>query len=233
MNFDYTYISLFGFKLFEPVTILTNLFLGLFCVYAFLKMSAFSHSIVRYWGMFFLLIGLSSTLGSVSHGVHEQLGQTFLNVSWFLMNAVSLISIYFFYRAAFTYFNLGKAESKKIYNVIVVMWIVLLLLFTLFLNNFLLIKIHAGIVLLYSLVVHLITYRNKHLGSGYIVSGILVSFMSIVVHSLKLSFGEWFNYKDISHVIMLLSLVLIYKGVRLKIHPELIALEPDRLENVA
>ena len=28
---------------------------------------------------------------------------------------------------------------------------------------------------------------------------------------------DWFNHKDISHVIMAISLIVIYKGVKLKI----------------
>lgn len=183
--------------------------------------------------MFFLLIGLSSTLGSLSHGAHEQLGPEFLNVSWFLMNAVSLVAIYYFYRAAFSYFNIHKADPKKIYNQIALAWILMLLILTIFMNNFLLIKIHAGIVLLYSLIIHTITFRRKQAGSGYIVTGIVVSFLSIVVHSLKISLGEWFNYKDISHIVMLTSLALLFKGVKIKILPKEVLVESDGLENVA
>lgn len=183
--------------------------------------------------MFFLLIGLSSTLGSMSHGAHEQLGQGFLSVTWFLMNAVSLVAIYYFYRAAYFYFNIHKEEPKKIYNYIALLWIILLLVLTLFMNNFLLIKIHAGIVLLYSLIIHTITFRRNQAGSGYVVVGILVSFLSIVVHSMKLSIGEWFNYKDISHIIMLTSLALLFRGVKIKVLPRESLVEGEGLENVA
>jgi hypothetical protein len=220
LNFEYTYISLFGFKVFEPMAILTNSVITIYGIFAYLRTLSYHHKISRDWALFFLLMGVSCLLGSVSHGVHEQLGETFLRVSWFGMNALSLICIYFFYRAAFTYSNLMKGnDSQRLMNYLVVAWIAALLIITFFLNDFLLIKIHAGIVLAYSLIVHSITYRNKRAGSGYIVAGIIVAFLSIIVHSLKFSFGEWFNYKDISHVIMLTSLVLLYQGVKTKIGP--------------
>jgi len=168
-------------------------------------------------------MALSSLLGSLTHGIHDQLGATFLRTSWFLMNSVSLIGIYFFYRAAFIYSNLQKENTTQIFNYAALVWIITLLVITFFLNNFLLIKIHAGIVLLYSLIVHFITFRNNHAGSGYIVAGIIISFLSIVVHSLKFSFGEWFNYKDISHVIVLTSMIFLFKGVKTKISPQLLA----------
>jgi hypothetical protein len=71
-------------------------------------------------------------------------------------------------------------------------------------------------VLLYSFIVHLITYFRKQPGSGVIAGGILVSFLSILTHSIRLSFSEWFNYKDVSHVIMIISIIFIFVGAKLK-----------------
>jgi hypothetical protein len=76
------------------------------------------------------------------------------------------------------------------------------------------IKINAGIVLIYSFIIHFIKYNKlNERGSGFVVFGIGVSFISIITHTLKISINEWFNYKDISHVIISISLLIIYKGV--------------------
>ena len=221
LNLHYTYITLFGFKLFEPVTILTNSIIAIYCLFVFSRTQKFDHQISRHWGIFFLLMAVSSLLASLTHGIHAQLGDAFLKTSWFLINSVSLIGIYFFYRATFIYSNLNKENTTQLFNYAAFVWMISLLVATYFLNNFLLIKIHAGIVLFYSLIVHFITFRNNHAGSGYIVIGILISFSSIIVHSLKFSLGEWFNYKDISHVIVLTSMVFLFKGVKTMITPEL------------
>jgi len=216
MNFDYTFINLFGFKLYEPVTILTNTFIGIYCLYVFLKLVKHPNQVIQYWAMFYILISLSSTIGSVTHGVHEQLGERFLYITWFSMNAVSLLAMYYFFNAAYGYYHLQGESMKLIYRNIVAIWVIALLVITALLNNFLIIKIHAGLVLTYSLIVHLLTHYKKAAGSMYIVWGIAVSFLSIVVHSLKLSVHEWFNYKDISHIIMLTSLIIIYRGLQIK-----------------
>lgn len=215
MNFDGTYIFVLGFKLFEPVTILTNLFILLFCVYASLKLLRYHSKTIKLWRNFFFLIGLSSVLGSVAHAVHDQLGSGFLHLFMFSMNAVSLIAVYYFYRAAYNYFNHEKTDISNTYNFIVLLWIGVLLTITFFQNKFILVKIHAGIVLIYSLITHILTMKRGFRGSGWIVSGIIVSLSSIIVHSFKLSFGDWFNYKDISHLIMLTSCILMYTGVRM------------------
>lgn len=218
MNLDYTYITIFGFVIFEPVTIFTNILVALFCVYSYLRINLFKFKLANQWAWFFLLIGVSSLIGSAAHGAHFQLGKFFFKTILFLMNAVSLIAIYFCFKAANTYSTLNKPTSNKYATYFVIFWIFILLIFTFIQNDFLLIKIHAGIVLLYSLIVHYLTYRKNQKGSGFITAGILISFLSIVVHSLRLSFSDWFNYKDIAHVIMLLSLYFIYQGIIIKLN---------------
>lgn len=214
MNFDYTYIILGNAIIFEPMTILTNFFITLFCIFAFFKIKKFRNSLAIQWSSFFLMIGLSSTVGSVAHGAHFQLGETFLRTTVFMMNSISLIAIFFCFKSARTFSAKGKAQQKKYADYIVILWICVLLIITFIQNKFLLIKIHAGIVLTYSMIVHFIQNKKGYKGGSLVAYGIIVSFLSIVVHSLKFSFGPNFNYKDISHVIMLISLIIMHKGVK-------------------
>lgn len=164
---------------------------------------------------FMLLLGISSCFGAVGHAVHYQLGMTFFRIILFLMNAFSLFSIYFCFRAPYTYVHLDQEPPKK-YIYLVLTWVILVLIASAVIGDFLIIKIHAGIVLLYSMITHYLVYkRTNEPGSSIVVLGIFISFLPILVHSLKFSLHEWFNYKDIAHVIMILSLAVIYKGVRL------------------
>ncbi|MDI9342281.1 MAG: hypothetical protein QM534_17040 [Sediminibacterium sp.] len=217
MNLDYTFIRFWGYTIYEPVTILTNLLVTIYCMYCFFKMNTRGYYLATFWAWFFLLIGVSSFVGSLAHGAHFQLGYSFFNSVLFLMNAISLVAIFFCFKAANTYASIDKSPPKKRYTYLVILWIGILLGFTLVYNNFILIKIHAGIVLTYSLIVHYLTYRRQQKGSGWIVSGILIAFLSIIVHSLRISVSDWFNYKDIAHCIMLLSLIAIFKGSSYKV----------------
>lgn len=228
MNLDYTFINLLGFTIYEPVTIITNMFLTLYCTYCFLKMRTKRYNLAMFWAWFFLLIGLSSLIGSVAHGAHFQLGNGFFQTVLFLMNAVSLIAIFFCFKATNTYASLHKSPPKKRYTYFVLVWIGVLLVLTIIYNNFVLIKIHAGIALIYSLAVHYLTYRRQQSGSGWIVAGILIAFLSIVVHSLRLSVSDWFNYKDIAHCIMLLSLIAMFKGIFHKVEINTPVLNPAK-----
>jgi hypothetical protein len=217
LNFDNTHIILGGFRIYEPVTILTNLVFCALCVVYFRQLSRFSHAYGFQMAWFILLMGTSSLLGAVAHAVHYQLGNVFFETVFFLMNALSLFSIYFCFRAPYTYYHLDKNPPRKYIN-LAILWVLVLLVYSFINGNFLLIKIHAGITLTYSFVVHYMGYRRKQeRGSAWIVSGIGVAFLSIISHSMRFSIHEWFNYKDISHVIMIFSLGIIYKGIRLNL----------------
>ncbi|MEO6302272.1 MAG: hypothetical protein ABIP51_03760, partial [Bacteroidia bacterium] len=158
-----------------------------------------------------------------AHAVHYQAGKLFFDVVFYIMNAFSLISIYFCFKAPYLLYTLNKTNPHKKITYFVILWIACLLIYTLIQNNFLILKIHAGIVLLYSFIVHLIVYnRTKEPGSKLVAIGISISFIPIIIHTLKLSIDQWFNYKDISHVIIFFSLIVIYKGVKItakKIEP--------------
>jgi hypothetical protein len=216
MNFDFSYIPFFGHIMFEPVTFAANTLMMLFCLFAFTKIRRYKLSYAAPWAAFFFMIGVSAQLGAFAHSIQYQLGDLFIRILIFLVNATSLMGIYFCFRSAITYNSLQKKVPGNVVTGLVILWIVLLLVIAFIQSNFTVIKIHAGIVLTYSLSVHLVTYFKKQAGSGYISAGILISFLSIVVHSLKISFDKWFNYKDIAHVIMIISLIFIYKGVMIK-----------------
>jgi hypothetical protein len=215
MHFDYTYITLFGFIFFEPLVLVTNLVFFILSLIFFLNLNKFEHAYAKQMARFMLLLGISTLFGAVDHTVHYQLGIPFFKVILFLMNTFSLFSIYFCFRAPYTYYSLGKKISGT-YNYFVMVWICLVLVFVAIVEDFTIIKVHAGLVLLYSLLTHYFLYkRHQHQGSRIVVTGIVMSFLPIVIHSLRISLGEWFNHKDIAHVLMICSLVIIYRGVKI------------------
>lgn len=214
MNFDYTYITLFGCIIFEPLVIVTNLVFFILCYVFFRNLGHYNNPFARQMSWFIILMGTSGVFGALAHSVHYQLGAAFFDVIFFIMNALSLLSIYFCFKAHYTFQHRGRQPSKS-YVRLAFAWVLVLLVVSFLQGSFLIVKIHAAIVLLYSLLVHYHSYRHSNQpGSRLIVSGILVSFLSILVHSLHLSFHEWFNYKDISHVIMIVSLVMIHNGAK-------------------
>jgi len=215
LNFDYTYAILFGLKFFEPMVIVTNFVLLLVSLYAFFKLIKFRTPYATHMARFIIIMGVSGCFGAAAHAMHYQMGKNIFDVVFFISNTMNLLAIYFCFRGSYNYSSLRvKPENKYILG-IALAWVAALIVVALINNNFLLIKIHAGIVLVYSLVIHYLRYKKYgDKGSTAIVAGIGISFLSIIVHSLHFSFSEWFNYKDIAHVIMIVSLLIIYGGIR-------------------
>lgn len=212
MKFDYTYIKILGFPVYEPMVLLTNLIFFIVSWYFFRRLRRFDNSYARYMSLFIFLLGLSAFFGAIGHGIHYQLGHGFFSIVLFLMNALSLLSIYYCFLAPFSYVR-GIDERSKRYLQMVRFWVLVLLALCIVSGDFLLIKINAGIVLLYSLITHHRAHKTKpESGNRLVVFGIIVSFVPIIIHSLKISLHEWFNYKDLAHVFMILSLVIIFLG---------------------
>jgi hypothetical protein len=209
--------------------LLTNLIFFILCWRYFQQLKKSNQSYAKQMGWFMLLVGISSCFGAVAHVIHYQLGEVFLKLTVFMMNAFSLFSIYFCFRGPYTLYALGRKPSRK-YIYVVMAWIAVLLIFSGIKGDFTVIKIHAGLVLLYSLIIHYLIYRRTGVqGSALVVWGIIISFLPIIVHTMKLSFHDWFNYKDIAHVIMIISISVIYKGVKLNVR----SLETGKIRTVS
>jgi hypothetical protein len=197
------------------MVIVTNLLIFIFSIFCFKQLSKFDQEFASAWGWFTLLIGISSCFGSTAHAVHYQLGKVFFDTIFYISNALSLVSIYYCFKGTYFYYKLNSGNVNRILMYFVIAWVVCMLVYALLKNNFVMIKVNAGIILVFSLITHLKIYNlTKEKGSRLIVLGILISFLSIIVHSLKLSFSDWFNYKDIAHVIIVISLYVIFTGVK-------------------
>lgn len=212
MKFDYTYITLFGAQVFEPMVLLTNLVFFSFSWYFFSRLRKFDNDYARHMSLFIFMLGISSIFGAIGHGVHYQLGVFFFSVVLFLMNMFSLLAIYYCFLAPFIYVRGIDSNSKKYLNGVRV-WILALIALSIISGDFLIIKINAGVSLLYSLIMHLQAHKTRsESGNGLVVLGIAISFVPILVHTMQISLHEWFNHKDLSHVIMIIALIVIASG---------------------
>jgi len=216
MNITSTHI--FGFDLLEPVTVLTNVIISGFCLYFYLKLNHIGSQIKlkKYWRLFFLFFGISAILGGIAHGFKPYFEPLVFYYVWLSMNLTGLVITYFLLRSNLEFANPEKPK-KQLLQLLILSVTLLFLFITIVSNNFLSVKINGGIAVIISLITHFQTYRKGLPGSGYISFGFTFSLLSIVVHSTQFSISEWFNYKDISHVIMNISLYFIFLGVTRKL----------------
>lgn len=213
MEFGSTYIFLFGFKIFEPTVILTNLIIFIVCIYYYLQLKKSQYIYSKQTALFVLFMAISSCFGSTGHAIQHQMGIVFFKSILFFSHSLTFASIYFCFRAAYTLYIANQPDNKIIITTVLISLCVIVIFSTLT-ANFILVKIPAGAVLIFSLVIHFLSFKKNIPGAGQVVFGILISFLSIVVHSFKISFSEWFNHKDIAHLIIAASLIFICEGAK-------------------
>ena len=202
----------------------TNTIFFTLCLIYYRRLSRFNHDYARQVAIFMLTLGISSMFGAIDHAVHEQFGDTFFNIILFFMNAFSILAIYFNFKFTDTYASADRPQKPWV-NYVVMTWVMVLLILSLFIADFTIIKIHAGIALIYCLIVFMKRMKREQ-GSRIIAYGILISFLSILVHSLHLMISIWFNHKDIAHVFMIITLVFMYKGTVLNLRRMNVAESP-------
>ena len=203
-----------GFILTEPVTVLTNITIGLTCFYFCLTLSKQKQipEWTIYWYRFFLWIGVSAIVGGVFHGLKTYFSPLLFSAIKLGMNVSSMPASLALLKLTTQISILKEVDKKKINKIS--FWLILsMCLLTVLINQFYLVKIIAGIVILYSISIHLKCSKIGMKGSGLIASGFIFSLSSLFVHTTQFSISEWFNYKDISHVIMNTSLIIIFIGV--------------------
>lgn len=171
------------------------------------------HPYSKQTALFVLFMAISSCFGSAGHAIQHQLGILFFKLILFISHSLTFASIYFCFRAAYTLYTANKKANPIILLIILISFCVIVIFSTLT-ANFILVKIPAGAVLIYSITVHFLSYKKNISGAGQVVIGILISFTSIIIHSFKISISEWFNHKDIAHLIIAFSLIFMCEGAK-------------------
>ena len=200
----------------EPTTSITDIILAVISFTLVERMKNFFNESFfnNAWRLFFFFMGVSTGIGAICHGFELMLPPNVYSFLWGCMNISSSIAVFFALKATIRFSRFGD-RFERIFQVSNYLLLFGFICFTVVSNNFEIFKIHAGIALSIIFLTHLVAYFHSHVGSGSIVIGMLLSFLTVYIHSEQISVNSWFDYKDISHVIMMFSLIMIYNGIYL------------------
>jgi hypothetical protein len=209
-------IELIGLRIDAPITTLTDVLVGLVCLYAFLKLRKMPErsrfkSLLMYY---FLLMCFATTIGGiVGHGFLYLLSFSWKLPGWlFSMVAVALIE-----RAVIEYVRPVINPKLGVFFV----WVnsIELLTFVLlaFVNlNFVFVEIHAvyGLLLVVGSFSVFIYRRTKSRGSLLFIWAVITCTVACLVFVLHIAPSVWFNHMDLSHIFLAITAVLFYLGSR-------------------
>lgn len=207
-------IKILGVTILEPSSVLSSLMMTAVCVYAFIHLNKLTrkHRMYTQLQYFFLFMGIATAIGGIlGHGFLYLTGKPGKIPGWF----ASMIAVALFERAAIWHIKpllhqkIGKTLGWLNYLELTIFFVL-----TFITLNFVVVEIHAfyGLfVMLFTMEVYVYRHR-KDPGSRYIFIATFLGAVSAGFHALKFSFGPWFNYNDIAHIPMALSIWYYYKG---------------------
>jgi hypothetical protein len=207
-----------GLRIGEPVIAFTGLVAMVVCFYAWrrLKKTDESDAALQLAGIFFLLMGFSTMIGSiVGHCFLYCLPFAFKAPGWVL----GMLSVSAFAQSSIVqarpFINAGWGRALSWMNLgglILGLWFVISSLW------FPGVEIHSAFVFLCiitPLESWLLNQRNDP-GSRYILLGILLLAAAAAIHVVRFSLGIWFSFFDIGHLFMAGTFWCFFLGVEAK-----------------
>lgn len=227
-------ITVAGLTIGEPVTSLTDIVLAVisFTLFARIKNRLNESFFNNSWRMFFLFMGISTGTGALAHALNGTEAIWWYNTLFMAMTVFSSISVFFALKATIRFTNMDSGV-RKFLTITNFVLLAVFMAYTFISNNFEIFKIHAAAGLFLIFLTHFIAWQRSHSGSGWIMSGMGISFFTVLIHTQQFSLSPWFNYKDISHVIMMVSLVMIYNGIHMMSENLKLSVFRTKLQNKA
>jgi hypothetical protein len=209
-----TSIELVGIRIDEPVTTATDLLVSGVCFYSYFKLSKANRpgKTQLFFRFYFLLMAFATLFGGlIGHGFLYALSFAWKLPGWI----VSMLSVAMIERSSIERAKpLIDPRVGRFFLTLNIIELLTIMTVTMSTLNFKWVEFHSGYGLLgVVLPFHAFTwYKTRDKGSFIIVIAVLVASCAALVFMNKLSIHEWFNYLDISHVMMAIGAYVFYRG---------------------
>lgn len=206
-----TTITIAGIPVHEPMTVFTDIIISVLAISFYMNLKNSKAPVIIHWGYFFLFFGLSTLIGACSHAfflIHD--GWMYKSF-WLPMQLINGIAVYFAQQATLVSVLKSNASRKtweKMYRFQLIAFMIAVPLF----QNFLVTVIENALGLIPVMILH---YKYKEQYTRIIANGIAISFLTAIIHISKFSLHAYFNYNDIAHVCIMISLFVMYTGVKI------------------
>lgn len=206
-----TEIQLFGLKILEPGTILSDLLMGLACLIFSIKLNRLDDCKKnRFISYFFLFLGFSSFVAGAAHGLFYYFGIYLHTISWIL----SGLAIYFLQIGTTVLFDNEKFKSWYIVFIRTQLLVYLILLFAI--SGFIVVKINFVISMIGVITpVYLVDMAKRgYRNNLFIITGVFLAILPSLYHRTEFTFGYIFNMNDLSHFFLILCIFFVFLGVK-------------------
>ena len=201
--------------IYEPMTVITDLILaGITAWFAYEINSWYWERLMNvhwHFSRAFWMLALGALLGAISHGIGPHLDAGIKDILWRLTTISIGLASFFLLMAAFHHvFEFSTVELLRWIAVIfLVIYLIMIWRDPRFIN---VIRFYAPTMVFVLLVMVYSYFASSAEGTGWLIAGILVSFLAAGVQMSGFSLHKHFNYNDIYHVIQMAGMYLLYRG---------------------
>ena len=213
---EQTSITIFGILVNEPMTAFTDLIVSFVCFRSFIILNRKKDKPI-YYGLycaFLLVMGLATVYGGlIGHAFFYKFTMGWKEPGWI----ISMLSVGLAERAAIIHARpLMKTHIGNIISFANVLEVIFMIAVVVITQNFFFVEVHAtyGLLLVVTSFELFVLLKRKDEGSKVILYAVVACALAATVHLTKFSIHKWFNYLDLSHVLMAVSSYLFYRGIR-------------------
>lgn len=197
-----------GLHLQEPMAILMNCLIALFCFYAYFRLRKWDNEANYWWRLFYLVFGISTFFGALGHAFFLYFDVYGKFPCWILGCLANVCAA----RGMLAF----KPFVHPTKTAVLVIWLksALLLILALVTKKFVFVSIDAIVTYLaYTGVFAYLLMKRGIPEMKLMVTGVLILLPSAFIFLLKINVHRWLNKDDLSHVLMLICIYCFYRGI--------------------
>ncbi len=216
---DVPTFNFLGLQITEPFTWLTNWLISasVLSFGHFLYRDKYADATQKFWSVFFVFVGLASFTGGIAHGFINYVGQNFHLAAWVLTGMAV------FGAELATIQLIENEKTKSVIRVLIYTQLLVMVGSVMYFQNFDIVRINSGIgligVVIPISIAHYLKHKDKR--SKLVIIGILSNLIPGAIHAFKISYNQWFNFNDISHIIMIFCFYILYRGAKQNVNIDL------------
>ncbi len=198
-----------GWHLQEPMALVTNGFISLFCFYAYFRFKNVDNEANEYWKQFYLCFGIATYFGICGHLFFQYTDVYGKFPSWILGGLAN----------AYAAIGMLKFRGFVIYNrwqvALVIVKTTILVALSLVFQKFIFVAIDTILTYIFYTGVFANVLRKRGIHSMiYMILGVVILLPSAFIYLLKINIHRWLNKDDFSHLLMLGAIICFYLAMR-------------------
>ena len=208
-DFEIIKFSFAGLTLQEPMALITNWLVAVFCFFVVLKIKWSNSESVRSFRLFYLILGISMVFGGLGHLFFQYLGMYGKFPSWIL----GTVAGFYIGKGVLVYWK--EHKSYSFFKFFLISKALILLSLSLIFQKFIFVAI--DVILTYIIYSGYISYRlwmKDKVEMKFFVYGIIILFPSMFIFLMNINLHRFLNRDDLSHILMLFCIIFFYSGIK-------------------